>query len=197
MPQSLPPLLSPVRLSGWAPRVPHARGAVVNWDETCDLLTLAAAYDSRTVGESDVQAWLLALADLPFDRCRDAVVRHYSTETDRIMPGHVRRLARTTTGGSTPPGEVMCPSCHAVHGPRESCAVLVADPGRWRKALASGRALTAELSTDPTDPARTPSRMRFNEPPPEGARADMSPPGGTGAPPTDSEPGATAYQEAQ
>jgi hypothetical protein len=166
--------------------------------QAAEILTLISSFDNRQFTRETAQTWALALDGLDPRRCQRAVINHYARSEKWLMPAHLRYLAATTTGaGTAPPGEVMCPSCHAVHGPRESCAVLVADPGRWRKALASGRALTAELSTDPTDPARTPSRMRFNEPPPEGARADMSPPGGTGAPPTDSEPGATAYQEAQ
>ena len=63
----------------------------MNTDEVIDLLTLAASYDRRKVGESDVAAWGLAIGDLPFADARDAVIAHYRESADWIMPAHVRR----------------------------------------------------------------------------------------------------------
>lgn len=57
------------------------------------LLTKAAAFDQRTIGESDVLAWHEAIGDLNADDAMMAVTRFYSTVTDgRLMPGHVRTL---------------------------------------------------------------------------------------------------------
>jgi hypothetical protein len=63
-------------------------------DEVRELLSVAAGYDLRTVGQSDVDAWVLALQDLRIPRlslgeCVDAVILHYQTSTDRIMPAHI------------------------------------------------------------------------------------------------------------
>lgn len=61
--------------------------------ETARVLTLIAAFDRRTIGEADVEAWYLVLSDLPADDCAAAVREHYTTSTDWLMPAHVRRLA--------------------------------------------------------------------------------------------------------
>lgn len=113
------------------------------------LLGLAASYDSRTTGRADAEAWAAALDGLDYERCRKAVIRHYAENTDRIMPAHIRRLARTTTDlhhgdaagtrGVLPTGEALCGTCKAVHRPEEPCHVLVADDHRYRKALAMFR----------------------------------------------------------
>jgi hypothetical protein len=66
----------------------------MNTDEVIDLLTLAASYDRRKVGESDVAAWGLAIGDLPFADTREAVIAHYRESTDWIMPAHVRQRVR-------------------------------------------------------------------------------------------------------
>lgn len=58
------------------------------------VLTKAAAFDQRTIGEADVLAWHEALSDLDAADALAAVTRHYSTTEQRIMPVHVRRLAR-------------------------------------------------------------------------------------------------------
>lgn len=63
-------------------------------DQVIDLLSLMAAYDRRTVGETDVRAWHLAVADLPFDDAKEAVVRHYQQERSWLMPVDVRKLVK-------------------------------------------------------------------------------------------------------
>jgi len=92
------------------------------------LLGLAAAYDARTIGEADVAAWQLALDGLDVERCKAAVVRHYRESTDRVMPAHIRRLARTTTGAPDvipETGETYCETCKGVHRQDESCSILI------------------------------------------------------------------------
>ncbi|MGA5354021.1 zinc finger domain-containing protein [Streptomyces thermodiastaticus] len=58
--------------------------------DAAELLTLAAAFDRRTVGEADARAWAAALHAIPLDDdARAAVARHYA-ETDRwLTPAHV------------------------------------------------------------------------------------------------------------
>ncbi|AVH58407.1 MULTISPECIES: zinc finger domain-containing protein [Streptomyces] len=60
--------------------------------EAAELLTLAAAFDRRTVGEADARAWAAALNSTPLDDdARAAVARHYA-ETDKwLTPAHVRQ----------------------------------------------------------------------------------------------------------
>ncbi|QAX92801.1 hypothetical protein SEA_AUSTINTATIOUS_40 [Streptomyces phage Austintatious] len=60
--------------------------------DAAELLTLAAAFDRRTVGEADARAWAAALHSMPLDDdARAAVARHYG-ETDRwLTPAHVRQ----------------------------------------------------------------------------------------------------------
>lgn len=57
------------------------------------LLAMAAAYDQRTVGRPDVDAWhLVAIAGRwTSAHAARALIEHYSTETDRIMPAHITR----------------------------------------------------------------------------------------------------------
>lgn len=63
-------------------------------DETIDLLTVAAAYDKRTVGKADAMAWHAAVGDLNFEDSKAAVIAHYTETTDWLMPAHVRRRVR-------------------------------------------------------------------------------------------------------
>lgn len=59
-------------------------------DETIDLLTVAVAFDRRTVGEADAIAWHAAVGDLDFADSREAVIAHYRASRDWIMPADVR-----------------------------------------------------------------------------------------------------------
>lgn len=64
-------------------------------DDVVDVLAKVAAYDQRTVGQADVLAWHEALSDVDRSAALTAVTRHYRESTDRLMPAHIRRLART------------------------------------------------------------------------------------------------------
>lgn len=64
--------------------------------DVAKLLALAAAYDQRTVGAADIDAWhqvATAARWRPTDAAR-AVIEHYTTETDRVMPAHISRRIR-------------------------------------------------------------------------------------------------------
>lgn len=60
-------------------------------DEVIDLLTIAAAYDRRKIGESDVLAWGEASkrARWTFDEAREAIHEHYAASTEWLMPAHI------------------------------------------------------------------------------------------------------------
>lgn len=53
------------------------------------VLGTAAAFDQRTVGEADVEAWMRACGDMDFDEATEAVIEHYKTSADRLMPVHL------------------------------------------------------------------------------------------------------------
>jgi hypothetical protein len=123
---------------------------IMDRDETIEIMKLMIRFDPR-IGDSedDVKGWQIGLGGLSPGRCREAVALHYRSSTDRIMPAHVRALARSTTDGDAqsatvaPPGEVLCADCARVHRPEEACAELVARP--WPRPIGSlTKAITAE-----------------------------------------------------
>ncbi|MFI0233110.1 hypothetical protein [Streptomyces sp. NPDC017086] len=59
--------------------------------ETAALLSFAAAFDRRTLGEADVLAWHTVLSDITFDAAKQAVAAHYAVETRWIMPADIRQ----------------------------------------------------------------------------------------------------------
>lgn len=63
--------------------------------EAARVLTLAACYDGRPVGEADAVAWASLLEDVPGDKALEAVKDYYRSETRRIMPADI--IAATTT----------------------------------------------------------------------------------------------------
>lgn len=77
--------------------------------DVAELLALAAAFDSRTVGRADVAAWHAALGDLPFDDTRDALVAWYREHRERVYPSDIRagvkrtRRDRLERGDTEPP----------------------------------------------------------------------------------------------
>lgn len=76
----------------------------MNRTETAQLLTLCAAYDSRTIGESDVMAWADVLSWVPYPDAEASVKDHYGRETRRVMPADViagvRRIRRDRVEGA-------------------------------------------------------------------------------------------------
>ncbi len=64
----------------------------MNAQEVAALLAVVSTYDRRALMDGEVHAWHGALGDLRFEECRDAVVKHYGTATDWVMPAHLRRL---------------------------------------------------------------------------------------------------------
>lgn len=68
-------------------------------DEVGELLAVIAAYDRRTVGESDKTAWVEILDDpripnLSLSECVDAVILHYSETSEFIMPAHILKRVK-------------------------------------------------------------------------------------------------------
>lgn len=66
--------------------------------EAATILALCSAYDRRTVGEADARAWSQALDDIDHGDAQEAVVRHYRTRRDWIMPADVRQAVGEIRG---------------------------------------------------------------------------------------------------
>ena len=72
------------------------------------LLAKMSAFDQRTIGEADAEAWAEALREVPLQDALDAVTVHYRRTNLRIMPSDVltayRNLqARRLLAAGTPP----------------------------------------------------------------------------------------------
>lgn len=57
------------------------------------LLTLITAFDRRTLGEADVEAWHLVLAEYDVDDCAQAVKDHFTASRGWLMPVDVAERA--------------------------------------------------------------------------------------------------------
>lgn len=58
------------------------------------LLSMAAAFDNRKPDPDAAKAWAAALDGLRFDDCRAALIEHYKTNTDWLMPVMVRTIVK-------------------------------------------------------------------------------------------------------
>jgi hypothetical protein len=67
---------------------------VITPADASELLTIAAAFDRRTIGRADAIAWADALHDLDLRDCADAIRAHFRESTDYLMPVHVRTGVR-------------------------------------------------------------------------------------------------------
>ncbi len=63
----------------------------MNRAQVVDLLTMAAAYDARTIGDADVVAWHAILHETDFADAKAALLGHFAESTERLMPAHIRR----------------------------------------------------------------------------------------------------------
>lgn len=64
--------------------------------DVAKLLAFVAAYDQRTVGTADVEAWhaVAAQARWELTYAQRAVIEHFTDSTDRLMPAHITRTLR-------------------------------------------------------------------------------------------------------
>ena len=58
------------------------------------LLSMASAFDNRKPDADAARAWSAALDGLRFEDCRDALIEHYKTSTDYLMPVLIRTAVR-------------------------------------------------------------------------------------------------------
>lgn len=85
----------------------------MNTQEAAALLAVAAAFDNRKPDPDAAMAWAIALEDVRFNDARDAVVAHYRTSSEWLMPQRVisevkriraKRIAEA--GDPTPPPDL-------------------------------------------------------------------------------------------
>ena len=97
------------------------------------LLTMAAAFDQRTIGDADIEAWAAVIGDLRFEDAQSGLIAHYREETTRIMPAHVLervteiREARLREAGTIPIPEHLADYPIAELEWRDAAARAVAD----------------------------------------------------------------------
>lgn len=129
----------------------------MNPQEAAALLGVAAAFDNRKPDPDAATAWAVALDGLRFEDCRDAVIAHYRTSSEWLMPTVIIREVKRIRAKRiddyglipTPPG----------HDPDDTVGHQ-----RWlraaRKAIADG------------EPLPSPEAIKGGSPmPPELARA--------------------------
>jgi hypothetical protein len=139
---------------------------VITPADASELLTLAAAFDRRTIGRADALAWADALHDLDPRDCADAIRTHFRESTEYLMPVHVRtgvkaiRAERLRRYGRNEPeydGNDVAGGLEAIreHNRRVAAGEITEPP----KQLAGGprtadvaRLVTNALRGIPTDP---------------------------------------------
>lgn len=58
------------------------------------LLSMAAAFDNRKPDPDAAKAWAAALDGLPFEDCRVALIEHFKTSTEYLMPVMIRTAVK-------------------------------------------------------------------------------------------------------
>lgn len=99
----------------------------MNLAETHRLLTLIASLDNRRFGDETVRAWQEILAGVEFCDARAAVIEHFATSLDYLMPAHIRTGAKHH--------RILRTAGEAVYETRAIEARQPADPQRLRELL--------------------------------------------------------------
>lgn len=80
--------------------------------EAFQLLTLASAFDGRTVDRETAVVWAEVLADVSLADATEAMKAHYRDESRWMMPAHVvqrvKQKRRAVTGGTMSPRRIDC-----------------------------------------------------------------------------------------
>ena len=130
-------------------------------DETVDLLTVAAAFDQRTVGEGDAMAWYAVVGDLDFADARQAVIGHYTDTTDRIMPAHVRQRVKALRRDRLAREIVPAPDPEIADEPGRYRAELKADIRKIADGLSVQKAIGGPVREDGPPEGWTEARARL------------------------------------
>jgi len=111
--------------------------------ETAKLLAFCAAYDQRTIGKSDVEAWTEALdspwvPDIDLDEAQGAVVAHYRETSQRVNVADVlKRVKADRADRISRTALPRCPGTPATEEYRRARAEAgLLEPQRLRDRLA-------------------------------------------------------------
>lgn len=118
-------------------------------DEVIDLLTTAATFDRRTVGDADVIAWRAAVGDLDFPDAHTAVIQHYTDSTDWLMPAHVRVRVKAIRAARLASEVMPAPSPELADDPERYKAVFQQDLKRIARGWSMPRAISQ--AAEPTE----------------------------------------------
>ncbi|MTE24856.1 hypothetical protein [Microbacterium sp. ZXX196] len=84
----------------------------MNTREAFQLLTLASAFDGRTVDRETATVWAEVLVDIDLSAATEAMKAHYRDEGRWMMPAHVvqrvKQSRRAVEGGTMSPRRVDC-----------------------------------------------------------------------------------------
>lgn len=116
------------------------------------VLGKCAAYDRRTVGETDIHAWTEALDGISYDEALEAVRRHYRATDAWAMPAHIRAIVHGIREDARR---------HQKHPIRQLPSRFEVGPDAARRAHEGAALCRAELGAiaeakvvDPEDPIR-------------------------------------------
>jgi hypothetical protein len=84
-----------------------------------DLLSMVAAFDKRKVGQTEVEAWFMAVGKLNLDDARQAVAEHFATSTDYLMPVHVAQGVKRIRADRLDRAPAMPPPVEIVDNSRD------------------------------------------------------------------------------
>ncbi|RSN12846.1 hypothetical protein DMB42_11755 [Nonomuraea sp. WAC 01424] len=112
-------------------------------EEVIDLLTTAAAYDRRKVGQTDVVAWHAAVKDLDFLDAQDAVIGHYTETTDWLMPAHVRTRVKAIRAARVAFAPVPAPPAELADTPGAYQAAILDAVAKMARGFALPKQITA------------------------------------------------------
>jgi hypothetical protein len=139
-------------------------------DETIDLLSVAAAFDRRTTGESDVIAWHAAVGDLDFADSRTAVIAHYQQSRDWVMPADVRTRVKAMRRDRLEREIASAPPAELTGEPGRYKAELDANIRRIADGMTRHLAIAAPVREDPPPEEFTEARARLGPALPRNSR---------------------------
>jgi hypothetical protein len=113
---------------------------VVTPIEAAVLLTVCASFDNRKPDADAAKAWAIVLDGFHFEDCRDAVIQHYRSSREWIMPADITAAVRKIRTGRI---EDVAPTPPADLDPDDTAAYA-----RWlettRRAIADGQPVEPE-----------------------------------------------------
>lgn len=112
--------------------------------EALEVLARAAAFDQRTVGRSDAEAWAAALPDIAAEEAIPAVAAWYSRRRERLMPADVRQLVTAARNDAwervNPDQRGLTPGPNGHHVPDDAEFGILAWIRGWRQTQGDGPA---------------------------------------------------------